>query len=156
MDCKKDGPDFLIPTNRVRDTLEQIDVSKLLIEKYGDTFEYVETAQEARDAVYGGKVASFLGVEGYVNRFNYRRLWWNIKLWMFGWRCGSGHQLGNSLAGKPPRYESSAPVCLRMCYSPEAILLPRSQIHDPHSRLQQRLCRFVSLNTHPHVMWETR
>ncbi|KAG8747926.1 hypothetical protein FRC10_010545 [Ceratobasidium sp. 414] len=34
--CKDDGPDFLIPTNRVRDTLEQIDVSKLLIQKYSD------------------------------------------------------------------------------------------------------------------------
>jgi membrane dipeptidase len=32
VDCVEDGKDFLLPTNRVRDTLEQIDVSKLLSE----------------------------------------------------------------------------------------------------------------------------
>lgn len=73
VDCVEDGPDFLVPTNRVRDTLEQIDVSKLLIEKYSNTFQFCETASQVKDAIYAGKVASLLGVEG-------------------------AHQLGNSLA----------------------------------------------------------
>ena len=64
VDCVDDGKNFLLPTNRVRDTLEQIDVSKLLIEKFSDTFEYCESAIQARDAIYAGKVASLLGVEG--------------------------------------------------------------------------------------------
>ncbi|KAG7544296.1 hypothetical protein FFLO_03335 [Filobasidium floriforme] len=72
VDCVEDGPDFLLPTNRVRDTLEQIDVAKLIMERYSDVFEYCESATEVRDAIYGGKVAGLLGVEG-------------------------AHQLGNSL-----------------------------------------------------------
>lgn len=64
VDCVEDGPDFLLPTNRVRDTLEQIDVAKLVMERYSDVFEYCESAIEVRDAIYGGKVAGLLGVEG--------------------------------------------------------------------------------------------
>ena len=64
VDCVEDGKDFMKPTNRVRDTLEQIDVAKLIIDKYSDTFEYCESAVEIRDAIYSGKVASLLGVEG--------------------------------------------------------------------------------------------
>lgn len=83
VDCVEDGKDFLLPTNRVRDTLEQIDVSKLLsepnswqiekwaqtylvwtVEKYKDTFEYCDSAIQVRDAIYAGKIASLLGVEG--------------------------------------------------------------------------------------------
>lgn len=48
------------------DTLEQIDVSKLLIEKYSDTFALATTAQEVRDATASGKIASLLGIEGCV------------------------------------------------------------------------------------------
>lgn len=66
VDCKPSGDDFLTPTNRVRDTLEQIDIAKLMIERYGDVFEFVTTAQGVRDAVRAGKVASLLGVEGCV------------------------------------------------------------------------------------------
>lgn len=64
VDCVEDGSDFLLPTNRVRDTLEQIDVAKLIMERYSDVFEYCESAIEVRDAIYGGKVAGLLGVEG--------------------------------------------------------------------------------------------
>lgn len=64
VDCVEDGPDFMRPTYRVRDTLEQIDVAKLIIERYSDTFEYCESAVQVRDAMYAGKVASLLGVEG--------------------------------------------------------------------------------------------
>jgi membrane dipeptidase len=64
VDCKPSGPDFLTATHRVRDTLEQIDIAKLMIARYGDVFEFAVTAQEVRDAVRVGKVASLLGVEG--------------------------------------------------------------------------------------------
>ncbi|QRV91245.1 Membrane dipeptidase (Peptidase family M19) [Ceratobasidium sp. AG-Ba] len=71
--CEDDGPDFLVPTNRVRDTLEQIDVSKLLIHKYSDTFMLATGTADVKEAFRVGKIASLIGVEG-------------------------GHQLGNSLA----------------------------------------------------------
>ncbi|KAG8708087.1 hypothetical protein FRC09_001450 [Ceratobasidium sp. 395] len=71
--CKDDGPDFLVPTNRVRDTLEQIDVSKLLIQKYSDTFMLATSVADIREAFRVGKIASLIGVEG-------------------------AHQIGNSLA----------------------------------------------------------
>ncbi|KAJ3494192.1 hypothetical protein NLJ89_g10858 [Agrocybe chaxingu] len=67
------GEDFLGATWRVRDTLEQIDISRLLIEKYPETFTLSLTADDVKNAVVNGKIASLLGVEG-------------------------GHQLGNSIA----------------------------------------------------------
>lgn len=69
VDCKPSGSDFLTPTNRVRDTLEQIDIAKLMIARYDDVFEFATTAQGVRDAVRAGKVASLLGVEGLVAFF---------------------------------------------------------------------------------------
>ncbi|TFK44479.1 membrane dipeptidase-domain-containing protein [Crucibulum laeve] len=68
-----EGPDFLNSTWRVRDTLEQIDVSKLMIAKYPDTFQFALTSDDIKSSIAGGKIASLLGVEG-------------------------GHQLGNSIA----------------------------------------------------------
>ncbi|KAK7057455.1 dipeptidase [Favolaschia claudopus] len=68
-----EGEDFLTSTWRVRDTLEQIDVAKLTIEKYPDVFQPALGSQHIRDAISNGKIASLLGVEG-------------------------GHQLGNSVA----------------------------------------------------------
>jgi membrane dipeptidase len=68
VDCKKDGPEFLTPTNRVRDTLEQIDVAKLMIERYSDSFAYCETAADVREAIKDGKIASLLGIEGCVRK----------------------------------------------------------------------------------------
>ncbi|KAI0728252.1 membrane dipeptidase-domain-containing protein [Fomitopsis betulina] len=74
------GEDFLNATWRVRDTLEQIDVSKLLIDRYHETFELTLTAGEAMSAIASRKIASFLGVEG-------------------------AHQLGNSLGVLRQYYE---------------------------------------------------
>ncbi|KAJ7039169.1 membrane dipeptidase-domain-containing protein [Mycena alexandri] len=52
------GKDFLGASWRVRDTLEQIDVARLTIDKYPD-------ARCSRpDAITNGKIASLLGVEG--------------------------------------------------------------------------------------------
>lgn len=56
--------DFLDPTNSVRDTLEQIDVARLLIDKYPETFKFAQTADDVRSAVKEGKIASLLGIEG--------------------------------------------------------------------------------------------
>ncbi|KAG7090950.1 hypothetical protein E1B28_010020 [Marasmius oreades] len=70
---EQEGEDFVKASWRVRDTLEQIDVSKLLIEKYPDTFQLALGTEDIRSAIMNGKIASLIGVEG-------------------------GHQLGNSIA----------------------------------------------------------
>ncbi|KAH8827962.1 membrane dipeptidase-domain-containing protein [Flagelloscypha sp. PMI_526] len=70
---EEEGPDFVESTWRVRDTLEQIDVSKALMTKFSSTFSYVETADGLIRAIQQKKIAGLLGVEG-------------------------GHQLGNSLS----------------------------------------------------------
>ncbi|TBU50803.1 membrane dipeptidase-domain-containing protein [Dichomitus squalens] len=75
-DCpsvEEQSDDFIKPTNRVRDTLEQIDIAKLLINKYSDTFAWTLSAKEIKAAISRGQIASLLGIEG-------------------------GHQLGNSIA----------------------------------------------------------
>ncbi|SCV68311.1 BQ2448_432 [Microbotryum intermedium] len=64
---------FSTPTFRVRDTLEQIDVAKLLIAKYSDDFELSLTSKAWRKAIKKGRIGGMLGVEG-------------------------GHQLGSSLS----------------------------------------------------------
>ncbi|KAI0362127.1 hypothetical protein OH77DRAFT_1416345 [Trametes cingulata] len=82
VDCPGDdaGDDFLNATWRVRDTLEQIDVAKLLIDKYSDTFSLALGSKDVKKAISRGKIASLLGIEG-------------------------GHQLGNSIAVLRQVYE---------------------------------------------------
>ncbi|KAH9941039.1 membrane dipeptidase-domain-containing protein [Amylocystis lapponica] len=81
VDCPSDaGEDYLNATWRVRDTLEQIDVAKLLIENYPSTFRLALTSDDAKNAISEGKIASFIGIEG-------------------------GHQIGNSLAVLRQYYE---------------------------------------------------
>ncbi|EIW81180.1 hypothetical protein CONPUDRAFT_104400 [Coniophora puteana RWD-64-598 SS2] len=63
-DTAAEGDDFLGATWRVRDTLEQIDLARGLIDKYPDTFSFALTASDIRDAFSAGKIASLLGVEG--------------------------------------------------------------------------------------------
>jgi Membrane dipeptidase (Peptidase family M19) len=58
--------DFIDPHWRVRDTLEQIDVARLVIEQYPEAFQLVVDANAAKDAMRDGKIASFIGIEGYV------------------------------------------------------------------------------------------
>lgn len=69
-----DSDDFHAPTNAVRDTLEQIDLARLIItERYPDVFAFTKTAVQVEEALAEGKVAGLIGIEG-------------------------AHQLGNSLA----------------------------------------------------------
>lgn len=57
---------FSTPSFRVRDTLEQIDIARLLADKYSETFELVQTESQWKHAVRRGKIAAMLGVEGWV------------------------------------------------------------------------------------------
>ncbi|KAF9231912.1 membrane dipeptidase-domain-containing protein [Melanogaster broomeanus] len=63
-DSSAEGKDFLNATWRVRDTLEQIDVAKGLIEKYPDTFSYALSSEDITQSISQHKIASLLGVEG--------------------------------------------------------------------------------------------
>ncbi|ONH73960.1 hypothetical protein BOH78_2855 [Pichia kudriavzevii] len=70
IECKNDDPlyqDFNTPTTIVRDTLEQIDVVKRLVDEYSNSLKFVKTSDEAlqsfRDSK-GKKISITLGVEG--------------------------------------------------------------------------------------------
>lgn len=70
IECKDDDmyyQNFDQPNNIVRDTLEQIDVVKRLVDEYSHSFKFVHTADEAlksfRDS-NGSKISITLGVEG--------------------------------------------------------------------------------------------
>ncbi|KAL0072756.1 hypothetical protein AAF712_000519 [Marasmius tenuissimus] len=65
---EQEGEDFLNASWRVRDTLEQIDVSRLLIEKYPDTFRLALGTRDIESAIEDGKIASLIGVEGVLGR----------------------------------------------------------------------------------------
>lgn len=69
IECK--DPDYLYddfnkPNSAVRDTLEQIDVTKRLVEDYSESLSFVHTADEAMNVFKNqdGKIAITLGVEG--------------------------------------------------------------------------------------------
>ena len=50
--------------NSVELTLEQIDLIRRMVQQYPQDFTLAKTAQEARDAINRGKIASMIGVEG--------------------------------------------------------------------------------------------
>ncbi|VDB91659.1 unnamed protein product [Peniophora sp. CBMAI 1063] len=79
----EDGDDFTTATWRVRDTLEQIDISHLLIEKFSDTFSLARTAADIKSAISTGKIAGIIGLEG-------------------------GHHLGNSISTLRTYYQLGA------------------------------------------------
>lgn len=64
----------------LRDTLEQIDITKRFVAEFHDLFEYCDNSTCARDAFAAGKIGSFIGIEG-------------------------GHQIGNSLAALRQFYD---------------------------------------------------
>ncbi|CAE6526863.1 unnamed protein product [Rhizoctonia solani] len=122
VDCAESGPDFLIPTNRVRDTLEQIDVSTLLIEKYSDTFALAASVKEVEQTMHIGKIASLIGVEG-------------------------AHQLGNSLAvlrqyyKLGARYMTLTHSCNNAFADSAGIFEPVPSVHGGLSPLGEELVR---------------
>ena len=80
-----EGSDFTKPSYRVRDTLEQFDVARIMIERYKDvscarrspsyscpvadhcndqTFQFADSAADVRKAFKAGKIASLFGLEG--------------------------------------------------------------------------------------------
>ncbi|TFK25566.1 dipeptidase [Coprinopsis marcescibilis] len=106
-----DEKDFVNATWRVRDTLEQIDVAKLLIEKYPHTFQLALTAKDIETAVLGKKIAGLIGIEG-------------------------GHQLGNSLAvlrqyhALGVRYVTLTHTCHNAFADSGGFLKPIPPLHD--------------------------
>ncbi|KAG0687265.1 hypothetical protein C6P40_002578 [Pichia californica] len=70
IECKDDNilyQNFDQPTNIVRDTLEQIDVVKRLVDEYSHSFKFVHTADEALKSFRDSdtkKISITLGVEG--------------------------------------------------------------------------------------------
>lgn len=61
---QSEGSDYVNATWRVRDTLEQIDVTKLLVEKYSDTFQLANSVASVRAAFANKRIASLIGIEG--------------------------------------------------------------------------------------------
>ncbi|KAL5640895.1 hypothetical protein ACGC1H_001393 [Rhizoctonia solani] len=122
VDCAESGPDFLIPTNRVRDTLEQIDVSTLLIERYSDAFALAVSVKEIEQTMHTGKIASLIGVEG-------------------------AHQLGNSLAvlrqyyKLGARYMTLTHSCNNAFADSAGIFEPVPSVHGGLSPLGEELVR---------------
>jgi membrane dipeptidase len=70
IECKDDNmyyQNFDQPNNIVRDTLEQIDVVKRLVDEYSDSFKFVHTADEALQSFRNSntkKISITLGIEG--------------------------------------------------------------------------------------------
>lgn len=68
IECK--DPDYLYtdfnkPNSAVRDTLEQIDVTKRLVQEYSKSLAFVRSADEAmKSFLEGGKISVTLGIEG--------------------------------------------------------------------------------------------
>lgn len=122
VDCADTGPDFLTPAHRVRDTLEQIDVTMLLIEEYSDAFELATSVKAIQQAMKMGKIASMIGVEG-------------------------GHQLGNSLAvlrqyyALGARYMTLTHSCNNAFADSAGIFTPIPSAHGGLSSLGEELIR---------------
>jgi membrane dipeptidase len=68
------------PTWTLRDTLEQLDITKRFVAAYPDLFRYCDNSTCAWDAFRDGKIGSYIGIEG-------------------------GHQLGNSLGSLRQLYD---------------------------------------------------
>ncbi|EED24564.1 dipeptidase, putative [Talaromyces stipitatus ATCC 10500] len=67
----------------LRDTLEQIDITKRFVDEFPDLFQFCSNSSCAREAFANGKIGSFIGIEG-------------------------AHQIGNSLASLRQLYDLGA------------------------------------------------
>ncbi|EXM27383.1 hypothetical protein RAB80_013426 [Fusarium oxysporum f. sp. vasinfectum] len=83
VDCDEQQKHFEDPSWIVRDTLEQIDVTRRFIREHPKDLEYCDTAACARKAFKAGRIASMIGIEG-------------------------GHQVGGSIASLRQMYELGA------------------------------------------------
>ena len=70
----------------MRDTLEQIDVTRRFINEQSETLQYCDTAACAKSAFKAGKISSMIGIEG-------------------------GHQVGGSIGSIRQMYNLGARVC---------------------------------------------
>ncbi|EJC97689.1 uncharacterized protein FOMMEDRAFT_149633 [Fomitiporia mediterranea MF3/22] len=120
VDCKPENENFTRPSYRVRDTLEQIDVTHLLIDEYSDTFQFAGSAADIRSALRKKKIASLIGVEG-------------------------AHQLGNSLAvlrqyyALGARYLTLTHACNNAFADSAGIFDPPKPVHGGLSPLGESL-----------------
>ncbi|CVL13413.1 hypothetical protein LB506_008605 [Fusarium annulatum] len=83
VDCDEQQKHFEDPSWIVRDTLEQIDVTRRFIREHPKDLEYCDTAACVRKAFKSGRIASMIGIEG-------------------------GHQVGGSIASLRQMYELGA------------------------------------------------
>ncbi|KAJ3544798.1 hypothetical protein NM208_g2855 [Fusarium decemcellulare] len=83
VDCDEGQKHFEDPSWIVRDTLEQIDVTRRFIREHPNDLEFCGTAACARKAFKAGRIASMIGIEG-------------------------GHQVGGSIASIRQMYEIGA------------------------------------------------
>jgi membrane dipeptidase len=58
------GPDFLNPTNHLRDALEMLDLIQGMISVHADDLQFARSSFEVMEAFKAGKVASLIGLEG--------------------------------------------------------------------------------------------
>lgn len=120
VDCKPDNEVFTRPTYRVRDTLEQIDVARLLISQYPKVFYPAFTAADIKEAQRKGRIASLIGVEG-------------------------GHQLGNSLSvlrmyhALGARYVTLTHSCNNAFADSGGMVTPPPPVHHGLSKLGESL-----------------
>ncbi|KAI0886559.1 membrane dipeptidase-domain-containing protein [Annulohypoxylon maeteangense] len=63
-ECDARQQDFEDPSWAVRETLEQIDVTRRFINEHPDHLQYCDTAACARKAFRSGRIASMIGIEG--------------------------------------------------------------------------------------------
>jgi len=102
--CDKD---FTVWSDDVRRTLEQIDVTKRMVEWYPETFELALTAQDIKDIFARGKIASLIGMEG-------------------------GHSIDSSLAALRMMYDTGARymTLTHSCHTPWADTCSDPPLHN--------------------------
>jgi hypothetical protein len=148
------GPRSLGPT--LVDTLEQIDVTVNIIEAYSDTFALCRTSDDVEVAIKQGKIASLLGLEGYVDSSLVGGTGWKLN-WTEHTCLGTPLVVSGSLGRLIFCGASQTGHVGRQCRAVliyikrNAVLTSRSSqdvpparraVHDAHPLVQQRLCRF--------------
>lgn len=83
VDCDEKQTHFDAPSWTIRDTLEQIDITRRFIKEHPKDLEYCDTAACVRKAFKSGRIASMIGIEG-------------------------GHQVGSSIATIRQMYDLGA------------------------------------------------